>query len=37
MKISDKGLENLKNYKYVSAPYSALDNILNDHWWIPLS
>lgn len=30
--ITKKGLENLKNYKYVSGGYSFVDKIMN-HWW----
>jgi hypothetical protein len=30
--ITEEGLKNLKNYKYVSGGYSFLDKIFN-HWW----
>lgn len=30
--ITEEGLKNLKNYKYVSGGYSVLDKVFN-HWW----
>ena len=30
--ITEEGLKNLKNYKYVSGGYSKLDYVFN-HWW----
>ena len=30
--ITEEGLRNLKNYKYVSGGYSVLDKVFN-HWW----
>lgn len=31
--ITKEGLNNLKNYKYVSGGYSFVDNIMNKYWW----
>ena len=30
--ITEEGLENLKNYKYVSGGYSEVDKIMNPYW-----
>ena len=30
--ITEEGLQNLKNYKYVSGGYSELDKIMNHYW-----
>ena len=30
--ITPQGLENLKNYKYVSGGYSEVDKIMNHYW-----
>jgi len=30
--ITEQGLKELKNYKYVSGGYSFMDKIMN-HWW----
>jgi len=30
--IPKEGLENLKNYKYVSGGYSTVDNLMNPFW-----
>ena len=34
-KISEEGLQNLKNHKYQGSKYTFLDNIMN-HFWMYL-